>query len=509
MSRRSARPLNRKPSVDALEYRTLLSGLGSASGPYAPTPFVRPLAPPPVAVAKMALMALSPPVSAGMGLMSLSRPIDTKALVVVNPSDAPSTASPDAPLTPPSIPSGPRAFIAKPFDAKPFDTQPFDTQRFDTQLLDAPPFDTAPFDAHPTSVSVTMLSPSSGPFTVTISSRVIYEMAGQWLHENHGPKDWPLGDNPQGPPPPIEAQLFGARPLDARPTSVSVTMVSPSAGPYTITMSPHSASELTGQWVRETKGSKDWPPGDNFQVQTSPPTLLAAHEFHHDGEGGPIAPPSGTGNGPDAPASANANATGTATAATDACPAQGSTGTTVTVAQALPGAPANANASLSGGDGQISTQSAAVSPAEAARAAQTVDARANIATQAGLTAATGDPSALAEADLPPARGSDLLADFQPGEAGVLGDAVDRFLDQLQELGAGFTGPEDALGLALASWPSAAVAALVGLELGRRWLKREEGEGNGDDNGTDRPSGPRGHLSGWPGSWSWSAGTRLT
>jgi hypothetical protein len=178
----------------------------------------------------------------------------------------------------------------------------------------------------------------------------------------------------------------------------------------------------------------------------------------------------------------------------------------VTVAQALPGAPANANVTLSGGDGQVSTQSAAVSPADAARAAQTADAKANIAAQA---AATGDPTVLAEADLPPARGSDLLADFQPGEAGVLGDAVDRFLDQLQELGAGFTGPEDALGFALASWPSAAVAALVGLELGRRWLKREEDEGNGGNNGTDRPSGPRGHLSGWPGSWSWSAGTRLT
>jgi hypothetical protein len=261
--------------------------------------------------------------------------------------------------------------------------------------------------------------------------------------------------------------------------------------------------------MRENHGPKDWPAGDNSQGPPLPldAQLFAAREIHHDGEAGPIAPPAETGNGRDTSNSANANATGTATPATEVSPSQGSPGTAVTVAQALPGAPANAN--LSGGDGEISSQSAAVSPADAARAAQTADAKANIAAQGNATAALVDPSALAEADLPPARGSDLLADFQPGEAGVLGDAVDRFLDQLQELGAGFTGPEDALGFALASWPSAAVAALVGLELGRRWLKREEDEGNGGNNGTDRPSGPRGHLSGWPGSWSWSAGTRLT
>ncbi len=104
-------------------------------------------------------------------------------------------------------------------------------------------------------------------------------------------------------------------------------------------------------------------------------------------------------------------------------------------------------------------------------------------------------------DVPPAVGSDLLANFPAADGDSLGAAVDRFLEQLPVLGAAFSRADDAPDRA--SWPLIWTAGLLGLELGRRVARRRSN--NGDDDaepcGPPRVRGAHDPLTGWPGSWS--------
>jgi hypothetical protein len=104
------------------------------------------------------------------------------------------------------------------------------------------------------------------------------------------------------------------------------------------------------------------------------------------------------------------------------------------------------------------------------------------------------PEEVAAAALPDALGSDLLANFQLGDGGALGAAVDQLLDQLHELGAGLPGVDEAAEFAW--WPAPWAAALLGLELGRRLVRREDE--SAPEVGATAPGGA---LAGWPGSWS--------
>jgi hypothetical protein len=112
------------------------------------------------------------------------------------------------------------------------------------------------------------------------------------------------------------------------------------------------------------------------------------------------------------------------------------------------------------------------------------------------TGAAASPDAAADAMPPAAQGSDLLANFLPADGGPLGVAVDRFLDQLHDLGAPLPSFDDPTGMTF--WPAAWAAAAVSLEVGRRWLRRETEE---DPAEPARVIGPGGELAGWPGSWS--------
>jgi hypothetical protein len=121
------------------------------------------------------------------------------------------------------------------------------------------------------------------------------------------------------------------------------------------------------------------------------------------------------------------------------------------------------------------------------------DAGAGAGTGAATATAADAPAGAAPPD---AQGSDLLANFLPRDGGPLGEAVDRFLDQLHDLGAALPALDEPAEMAF--WPAAWAAAAVGLEFGRRWLRREAEE---DPDAPARVIGPGGELAGWPGSWS--------
>ncbi len=107
---------------------------------------------------------------------------------------------------------------------------------------------------------------------------------------------------------------------------------------------------------------------------------------------------------------------------------------------------------------------------------------------------SGEPGS----EIPDPRGSDLLADFVPGDRGALEQAVDRFLDGLDDLGMAPSWLHDASGAIPA--PAVWAAAIVALELGRRQWKRLRQE---TEESADRPADPASGLgfAGWPGSWS--------
>ena len=108
------------------------------------------------------------------------------------------------------------------------------------------------------------------------------------------------------------------------------------------------------------------------------------------------------------------------------------------------------------------------------------------------------PGENAEEEVPLAVGSDLLADFPAGDGGTLGAAVDHFLDQLSALGSPFAMTDEAP--ERASWPLVWTAALLGLEVGRRLVRRRQTDDTGSDN-APRARGSHDSLTGWPGSWS--------
>jgi hypothetical protein len=105
--------------------------------------------------------------------------------------------------------------------------------------------------------------------------------------------------------------------------------------------------------------------------------------------------------------------------------------------------------------------------------------------------------AVDELQLP--RGADLLSDFLPFDRASLELAVDRFLDQLEDLGAGLAWVQDPTGMV--SEPILCAAAIAAFEFGRRWLRRSKQEGldlpEHDQQARTKIDG----FSGWPGSWS--------
>ncbi len=102
------------------------------------------------------------------------------------------------------------------------------------------------------------------------------------------------------------------------------------------------------------------------------------------------------------------------------------------------------------------------------------------------------------AEPPPTHGSDLLSNFLPADGVPLADAVDQFLARLDHLGVGGSETDDTPEYVL--WPTACAAALISLEVGRRWRKRRV-EGEPDDEPSVSTRGPGGKFAGWPGSWS--------
>lgn len=114
-----------------------------------------------------------------------------------------------------------------------------------------------------------------------------------------------------------------------------------------------------------------------------------------------------------------------------------------------------------------------------------------------------DPETLATAAIDPAsglepQGSDLISEFDPAQGGPLAVAVDRFLEQFEDLGISVPGGYDAS--EWAGWPATCAIAVVGLEFGRRWLRREECVGS-EEQEKRRSRGPAGPFAGLPGSWS--------
>lgn len=108
--------------------------------------------------------------------------------------------------------------------------------------------------------------------------------------------------------------------------------------------------------------------------------------------------------------------------------------------------------------------------------------------------ADSTPAAVESAEAWPTRDSGLLLDFQPGAGGTLGATVDRFLEQLGDLGVELSGVDEVAEGAV--WPAVWAVAVVGLEVGRRWLRRGSG-----GSGPVRAAGPGGQFAGWPGSWT--------
>ncbi|HEV3166433.1 MAG TPA: hypothetical protein VGZ22_20585 [Isosphaeraceae bacterium] len=105
----------------------------------------------------------------------------------------------------------------------------------------------------------------------------------------------------------------------------------------------------------------------------------------------------------------------------------------------------------------------------------------------------------ARTDLPPPRGSDLLAAFLPVDRVTLEDAADRFVEGLKDLGVELslgTGPREVIPHSLA-W----LAAIGSLELGRRWLRRNREKTPGRGDLVVKTMSGAGKTPGWPGSWS--------
>ncbi len=143
----------------------------------------------------------------------------------------------------------------------------------------------------------------------------------------------------------------------------------------------------------------------------------------------------------------------------------------------------------------LSASSAAIQSAVAAARATVLGATvaAAVETMSMMSEPTVD-----NLSLPLTQGSDLLSNFLPVDGGSLTDAVDQFLARIDHLGAARSGADETPEYAL--WPTAWAAALVSLELGRRWRKRRA-DGEPDDAQTLPATGPGGPLAGWPGSWS--------
>ncbi len=100
-----------------------------------------------------------------------------------------------------------------------------------------------------------------------------------------------------------------------------------------------------------------------------------------------------------------------------------------------------------------------------------------------------------------AIGSDLLSNFPPRGGISLGEAVDQFLEQLQipGLGSERSGADETV--ETTPWPTVWAAALVSLEMGRRWVRRRDEQGDVGRGALGQGRGPHGQLAGWPGSWS--------
>ncbi|MFO0949824.1 MAG: hypothetical protein U0835_01465 [Isosphaeraceae bacterium] len=344
----------------------------------------------------------------------------------------------------------------------------------------------------PTRVSVVLLANPGGPGS------------GQGPRDFH-PRGFEIGGRPRG----LAAPSFSKG--DAPP----VGNVSPRPGPGDPQLSPAFRFVVVPPPPGGQHFSRGAKPGDRRTSGTeSRPASLAAREAAHP-RGGPEEPVnphpafSVTVHVPHVPAGA-----GTSDGLTRPVAAAN---TAATSDPLVPQAKAQAapTAAVAFSEGTVAEPPAVAAPG-------LLRARGRPATRATPLAARGNPRGLGRHaprgrrrdPLPGPLGSDLLADFQPGERGALVAAVDQFLEELQDLTDRLTLSDNAMEAALNSWPVATIAVLAGMELGRRVVKREGSEGNpasgaNESRGAGGMSGRRGRLAGWPGSWSWTARARIT